>query len=700
MRSERSWVKRALACLTAAALLCAAPVMAAPSLSVSSDSVYVGDTVTVEFSGDVDAGSGVTALYDVDFGDGSKGHATGTDGSTTHKYMRNGTFTVTLTVVDQDGTSGTVTEDVAVTANPAAPTPKIDSPAPAATSNFGSDVAFDGYASDGTQTGVDSYASQYTYMWDYNGDGRVDDTVTSASSAYDSNTNHVSGRYLYEQPGEYRAYFYVKNQAGVIGVASVKHTVTANDPVSFNTTVNPTAGEYPLPTTFTVNVTDANGQTPVVQVDFDGNGFFDDSATGTNPTFMHSYAAPGVYTPRVRVFETVTPAGTASDTDSVTVRVPKDAQGNTVLTIGVTDPDMNDTVGGSAVPLRATLSTLSDVDTVAFYGSTTPTGSATMITETISSVTTANDGRAIVNATWDAQSDIGGNFAAGPLYIYAQATESDGSTVLSDSASNQGQRIMVTLADVAAEIAAISGAMPADGDANTASEQQAVLAALEAAAPPMNVMFKMGSGFVGKIMLGETVVFGDNPSYELTVPVMLDDEDGDEAQAWVYVLLNPASTVSSLDETSTSPLNASGYGSEDLIRHMFDIELYTDKDMDGDGAADLDDPVRLITTSEGLNFHIEGLSTVNDAFSWNEGTASWELVASESGSIEFAPKNMGSQGLLAQGEAQDDVDYDDDDGFCTFMGANPATWRGVMGVLMPVLLVLAALMVLRRRRTA
>ena len=70
-------------------------------------------TVTFDISGSNDP-DGTIATYDLDFGDGST-HATGTDVSTaiTHAYTVAGTFTVKLTITDNDGRigmdSGTVT---------------------------------------------------------------------------------------------------------------------------------------------------------------------------------------------------------------------------------------------------------------------------------------------------------------------------------------------------------------------------------------------------------------------------------------------------------------------------------------------------------------------------------------------------------------------------------------------------------------
>ncbi len=82
-------------------------------ITVPADDQEVPVTVTFDISGSNDP-DGTIASYDLDFGDGST-HATGTDVSTaiTHEYTAADTYTVKLTITDNDGRigmdSGTVT---------------------------------------------------------------------------------------------------------------------------------------------------------------------------------------------------------------------------------------------------------------------------------------------------------------------------------------------------------------------------------------------------------------------------------------------------------------------------------------------------------------------------------------------------------------------------------------------------------------
>jgi PKD repeat protein len=89
-------------------------------------------TASFDGSGSTDA-DGTIASWAWDFGDG----ATGTGATTTHPYAAAGTFQVKLTVTDDDGDTGTVTEPLTVTAAPADPTAARDTFGRTVASGFG-----------------------------------------------------------------------------------------------------------------------------------------------------------------------------------------------------------------------------------------------------------------------------------------------------------------------------------------------------------------------------------------------------------------------------------------------------------------------------------------------------------------------------------------------------------------------------------
>jgi PKD repeat protein len=78
-----------------------------------------GEAVSVDGSASVDP-DGTVAGYAWDFGD----QTTGSGATASHAYSAAGTFTVRLTVTDDDGATGTVTHDVTVT-DPSANPPQV-----------------------------------------------------------------------------------------------------------------------------------------------------------------------------------------------------------------------------------------------------------------------------------------------------------------------------------------------------------------------------------------------------------------------------------------------------------------------------------------------------------------------------------------------------------------------------------------------
>ncbi len=77
---------------------------------------YIGTTITFDASGSTPNGGELTS-YTWDFGDGSP-PSTESDPIMTHSYTTNGTFTVTLTVLDTEGLSDTVMQPVMVLTEP------------------------------------------------------------------------------------------------------------------------------------------------------------------------------------------------------------------------------------------------------------------------------------------------------------------------------------------------------------------------------------------------------------------------------------------------------------------------------------------------------------------------------------------------------------------------------------------------------
>ena len=114
---------------------------------------------------------GTVAGYSWDFGDGTSG----TGKNATHTYAAAGTYPVTLTVTDDDGTTATTTKDVTAVAN-LAPTPAFDVSVTDLKATFDASASTD---TDGTVAG---------YSWDF-GDG------TSGTGKNATHTYAAAGTY-------------------------------------------------------------------------------------------------------------------------------------------------------------------------------------------------------------------------------------------------------------------------------------------------------------------------------------------------------------------------------------------------------------------------------------------------------------------------------------------------------------------------
>ncbi|WP_277959822.1 PKD domain-containing protein [Frigoribacterium faeni] len=255
---------------------------AAPTAAFTSTPTGLGVAFDGRTSVDRD---GTMASYGWDFGDGS---APASGATPSHTYAAGGTYTVTLTVTDDQGAVGTSTATVTVTA------PRVNA---APTASFTSVVDHLAVAVDAS-TSTDSDGTVASYRWDF-GDGTVAATGPTA--------NHT-----YAAAGTYTVTLVVTDSEGATGTSTGTVTVAPAPPVN----VAPTASFTSAATGLAVS-TDATAST-----DPDGTvaayaWTFGDGGTATGKTAAHTYAAAGTYTVTLTVTDDKGATGTS--TGSVTV---------------------------------------------------------------------------------------------------------------------------------------------------------------------------------------------------------------------------------------------------------------------------------------------------------------------------------------------------------------------------------------------
>jgi PKD repeat protein len=253
-------------------------------IQASPDSGPAPLEVTFSGTGSSDP-DGVVVAYAWDLGDGN----TATGPTVVHTYATPGVYTVSLTVTDDDGATGTTTTTVTAGV-PNQPPVAVAS----ATPTSGKEplvVAFDGDDSSDADGTVVSYA------WDF-GDGNT--------------ANVANPTHTYATAGTYTAQLVVTDDEGATGTDTVTIVVNANQAPTAVASASPTVGKEPLEVTFSsAGSADPDGTIVSYAWDFDDGN----TANVANPT--HTYAVAGTYTATL----TVTDDNGATDTDTVTVVV-------------------------------------------------------------------------------------------------------------------------------------------------------------------------------------------------------------------------------------------------------------------------------------------------------------------------------------------------------------------------------------------
>ena len=179
-----------------------------PSFTLSTNTPIVGEAITFDGSSSSDR-DGSIQTYEWDFdGDGTT-DVTRTVPLATHTYSNQGTFAVSLTVTDDDGTSDILTETIEVRTEPlfTEPLPGFNSP-PQNTGDLGpnlyEDVSGDGDGLDPAQTVIlwtelvlnpdafNDLTQEQIDALDWNGDGQL--TPADAVMSLDRTGSELTGR--------------------------------------------------------------------------------------------------------------------------------------------------------------------------------------------------------------------------------------------------------------------------------------------------------------------------------------------------------------------------------------------------------------------------------------------------------------------------------------------------------------------------
>lgn len=254
----------------------------APSVSLGPD-ISIDEGETVHFAGSVyDPGTLDTHTYDWDFGDGG----TSTAENPSYSYIDDGSWTVTLTVTDDDGGIGT--DSMLVTVQNVAPTVNAGQDT---TINEGDTVFFGA-------TIEDPGSDTHTYSWDFGDSGTSSDPTPS---------------HTYEDNGIFTVTLTVTDDDGDVGTDSLTMTVLNVAPTAY---LGPDfAVDEGSAVTLSATATDPSPlDTLSFEWDLDDDGLFDDD---TGQTASHTWYDDGVYTVNVKV--TDDDGGGGTDSMDITV---------------------------------------------------------------------------------------------------------------------------------------------------------------------------------------------------------------------------------------------------------------------------------------------------------------------------------------------------------------------------------------------
>jgi PKD repeat protein len=244
------------------------------TFTIGQDPIGVGDTASFDASGSADV-DGTIVDFTWNFGDGSAKVSTGTDPTTTHQYNTAGTFTITLTVTDNDGNKTSCTDTIVVGANPP-PVCVIANPGTNITIPSGTPITFDATGSNDPDGGA------LTFAWSTPGGTPASGSGIQFISTYNTTVGSPFTASLTVTDDELQSTTCSRIITVNSGVAPTCSASGSPNPAGVGATVN-----------FTGTAADAD--TPNNQLIFNWN-FADGSADATTQNASHTFGTAGNFT--------------------------------------------------------------------------------------------------------------------------------------------------------------------------------------------------------------------------------------------------------------------------------------------------------------------------------------------------------------------------------------------------------------------
>lgn len=233
----------------------------------------VGEVVTFDASSASDS-DGTVVQYRWDFDDDGSIDRQTSSATVTNQYASAGSHTARLVVVDDEGATGSASKTLTVVSNQP-PAASFDYAPTVPT--VGELVTFD--AGDSS----DSDGAIVEFRWDFDGDGSVDRTTTTATASNQFTTS-----------GTYAVALEVVDDDGSTDTASTTVTVGANQPPVAAFSYAPDDVTVDEAITFDASgSSDPDGTVVEYRWDFDGDGTFEDVTTAAET--QHTFDRSGTY---------------------------------------------------------------------------------------------------------------------------------------------------------------------------------------------------------------------------------------------------------------------------------------------------------------------------------------------------------------------------------------------------------------------